>query len=181
MMMNMSVFNFYQNKIKKTRRKKVCDERHYGAKGFAGCFSFGPKDIAKMKSMAKHFMHGFMGSHIPFNVDDLGDFYLITIPLAGRTKDDVKVSLINKNLNIKADKPEIPEKGDLKEKSDEKKSVQDCCMPFFRKGFSFIEVDMDLPLPADADTETLISKMANGLLKITMNKKPARKIDVSEN
>jgi len=158
----------------------MCDERHHGLKGFAGCFQFGPHDVAKMKQMARHFMHGFIGSYIPFNVEDLGDSYLITIPLAGRTKEEVNVSLINKHLNIKAEKPKIPEREKLKDEPEAETSAQDCCMPFFRKGFTFVEVDMDIPLPADADTETLISKMSNGLLKITMGKKPAKNIDVSE-
>lgn len=159
----------------------MCNEKHHRPKGFADCCNFGPHDIAKMKRMAKHFMHGFMGSYIPFNVEDLGDSYLITVPLAGRIKEDVKVSLINKHLNIKADKPKIPERENLKEKEEETKTAQDWCMPFFRKGFTFIDVDMDIPLPIDADTETVVSKMANGLLKITMSKKPAKKIDISEN
>lgn len=159
----------------------MCDENHHRPKGFAGCYNFGPHDIAKMKRMAKHFMHGFMGSYIPFNVEDLGDSYLITVPLAGRIKEDVNVSLINKHINIKADKPKIPERENLKEKEEEHKTAQDWCMPFFRKGFTFIDVNMDIPLPIDADTETLVSKMANGLLKITMSKKPAKKIDISEN
>ncbi|MFW9971386.1 MAG: Hsp20/alpha crystallin family protein [Candidatus Odinarchaeota archaeon] len=159
----------------------MCEEKHYGPKGFAGCYNFGPHEITKMKRMARHFMHGFMGSYIPFNIEDLGDSYLITVPLAGRTKEEVKVSLINKHLNIKAEKPKIPERENLKEKPEEKDSNQDWCMPFFRKGFSFIDVDMDITLPSDADTETLVSKMSNGLLKITMAKKPAKKIDISEN
>ncbi len=161
----------------------MCNEKHHGHgfKGFAGCFNFSPQDIAKMKHMAKHFMHGFLGSHIPFNVEELGDSYLITVPLAGRTKEDVKVSLINKHINIKADKPKIPEIDHLKEEPIEKESTQDFCPPFFRKGFTFVDVDMDIPLPIDADTETLVSKMAYGLLKITMSKKPAKNIDISEN
>jgi HSP20 family molecular chaperone IbpA len=159
----------------------MCNEKHniHGYKGFAGCFNFSPQDIAKMKRMAKHFMHGFLGN-IPFNVEDLGDSYLITVPLAGRTKEDVKLSLINKHINIKTSKPKIPEREHLKEPK-EKESTQDFHPPFFRKGFTFIEVDMDIPLPVDADTDTLVSKMANGLLKITMNKKPAKNIDISEN
>jgi HSP20 family molecular chaperone IbpA len=161
----------------------MCNEKHHGHghKGFAGCFNFGPQDIVKMKRMAKHFMHGFMGSHIPYNIEDLGVSYLITVPLAGRTKDEVKVSLINKHINIKADKPKIPERENFKENTEEKESNQDWCTPSFRRGFTFIDVDMDIPLPIDADTETLVSKMANGLLKITMSKKPAKKIDISEN
>ena len=160
--------------------KNMCNERHHGPKGFAGCFQFGPQDMAKMKRMAKHFMHGFMGSHLPHNIEDLGDSYLITVPLAGRTKEDVKVSLINKHLNIIAGEPKIPERENLEEKPEEEKPTHDWCMPFFSKGFTFIEVDMDIPLPIDADTDTLLSKMASGLLKITMGKKPAKNIAVSE-
>ena len=159
----------------------MCNEKHHGTRVYAGGCSFGPQDIAKMKRMAKHFMHGFMGSHIPYNIEDVGDSYLITVPLVGRTKEEVKVSLINKHLNIKAEKPRIPERENLKEKSEEEKSAQDWCMPFLGRGFKFIDVDTDIPLPIDADTETLVSKMANGLLKITMRKKPAKKIDISEN
>lgn len=159
----------------------MCQEGHHGPKGFAGCFQFGPHDVAKMKRMAKHFMGGFMRSHIPYNVEDLGDSYLITVPLAGRTKEDVKVSLINKHINIKADKPKIPEVESMKDKPEETESTQECCMPFFGKGFTFIDVNMDIPLPVGANADTITSKMANGLLKITIRKKPAKKIDISDN
>ncbi|MFX1572890.1 MAG: Hsp20/alpha crystallin family protein [Promethearchaeota archaeon] len=159
----------------------MCNERSYGPNVFAGWFPFGHHDIAKMKRMAGHFMKGFMGKYIPYNVEDLGDSYLITVPLAGRTKEDITVSLINKHINIKAAKPKIPERENLKEESDEKGSPQDWHFPFFWKGFTFIEVNMDIPLPVDADTDTIVSKMVHGLLKITMRKKPAKKIDVSEN
>ncbi|MFX0139395.1 MAG: Hsp20/alpha crystallin family protein [Candidatus Hodarchaeota archaeon] len=158
----------------------MCHERHHGPKGFAGCFQFGPHDIAKMKQMAKHFMRGFMGSHIPYNVEDLGDSYLITVPLAGRTKEEVKVSLIDKHLNIKAEKPNIPERESVKEKPEEERTPHGFGIPPFWKGFTFIDVDMDIPLPVDADTDTIVSKMANGLLKVTFGKKPAKKIDISE-
>jgi len=154
--------------------------KHHGPKGFAGCCSFGPQDVAKMKHMAKHFMRGFMGSLIPYNLEDLGDSYLITVPLVGRTKEDVKVSLLNKHLNIKAEKPKISERETIKETTEEEKSAQEWCIPFFWKGFTFIDVNMDISLPVDANTDTLTSKMANGLLKITMEKKPAENINISE-
>ncbi len=160
--------------------KKMSQERHHSPKGFAGCFHFEPHDIAKMKRMAKHFMGGFMRSHIPYNVEDLGDSFLITVPLAGRTKEEVKVSLINKHINIKAEKPKISERESLKDKPEESKTTQEWCMPSFWKGFTFIDVNVDIPLPTDANTDTLTSKMANGLLKITMEKKPAKKIDISD-
>ena len=72
------------------------------------------------------------------------------------------------------------EKYEGEEPEAEEKAVEECCMPFFWRGFSFINLDMDIPLPVDADTGTLVSKMANGLLKITMGKKPAKNIDISE-
>ncbi len=167
----------------------MCDEsphghshgRVYDQKAMFGCFPFNPQQLHKMKKMATHFMKGFMGSQIPFNVEDLGDNYLITVPLAGRTKEEVKVSLINKHLNIKSEKPKVPERKNVNEKPEEEKTLHECCNPFFWKGFTFIDVDMDIPLPVDADTDTIVSKMANGLLKVTFSKIPAKKIDISEN
>jgi len=153
---------------------------HHGRRGMAGCFPFDPQMMHKMKKMAKHFMRGFMGNQIPYNLEDLGDSYLITVPLAGRTKEDVKVSLLTNHLNIKAEKPKIPEREKLKEKPEEEGSANECCSPSFGRGFTFIDVNMDIPIPADTDTETIVSKMANGLLKITFGKKPAKKIDISD-
>ena len=152
---------------------------HHNRRGMVGCFPFDPRMMHKMRRMAKHFMRGFMGNHIPYNLEDLGDSYLITVPLAGRIKEDVKVSLLNNYLNIKAEKPKIPELAKIKEPPEEVNTPQECCGPAFWKGYSFIDVNMDIQLPADADTETLVSKMANGLLKISFGKKPAKKIDIS--
>ncbi len=152
---------------------------YHGRKGMYGCFPFDPRMMYKMKKMAKHFMRGFMGNHIPHNLEDLGDSYLITVPLAGRTKEDVKVSLLNNYLNIKAEKPKIPESEKVKETPGEVNTPHEFCGPSFWKGYTFIDVNMDILLPVDADTETLLSKMANGLLKITFGKKPAKKIDIS--
>ncbi len=157
---------------------------HHGKKGMMGCFPFSPEQMHNMKHMAKHFMRGFMGGygrHIPYNIEDLGENYLITIPLAGRTKEEVKVSLINNHLNIKAEKPKIPETEKVKEKPEEKSGNECCCSPQFLRGFTFVEVNMDIPLPVDVDPETIVSKMANGLLKITMGKKPAKNINISDN
>jgi len=164
----------------------MCQERHHGPHGHgpykghgpygrAGCFGFSPKDVAKMKRMAGHFMKNFMGGFgIPHNIEDLGDEYLIVVPLPGRTKDDVEVSLINNSLNIKAKKPKIPEQKEEEEKPEEN-SFQ-----FPWKGFTFIDVNMDIPLPADTDGEKITSKMANGLLRIILGKKPAKPINISE-
>ena len=155
----------------------------HGMKGMMGCFPFSPEQMHKMKNMAKHFMHGFMeghGSHIPHNIEDIGENYLITVPLAGRTKEDVKVALINNYLNIKAAKPKIPESENVEKKPEGEVSNENCCSPQFSKSFTFIDVDMDISLPVDADADSIVSKMANGLLKITVGKKPAKNINISD-
>ena len=157
---------------------KNCGPRHhgrsYGPGQMHGCMPFNPRDIAKMKHMAHQFMGGFMGDYIHHNMEDLGSDYLITVPLPGRTKDDVTVSLINKHLNIKANKPKVPEH----EKVTEEPIKQG--FPFMFKGFRFIDVNMDVPLPADADEDKITSKMTNGLLRVIIGKKPAKPIDISE-
>ncbi len=163
----------------------MCDDKHYGPRqthgsmpfnprDMHGCMPFNPRDIAKMKRMAHQFMGGFMGDYIHHNLEDLGSEYLITVPLPGRTKDDVTVSLINKHLNIKANKPKVPEH----ERTTKEPKKQG--FPFMFKGFRFIDVNMDVPLPADADENKIISKMTNGLLRVIIGKKPAKPIDISE-
>jgi HSP20 family molecular chaperone IbpA len=39
---------------------------------------------------------------------------------------------------------------------------------------------MDIPLPADANEDSIVSKMANGLLRIRIGKKPAKPININE-
>ena len=149
--------------------------KNWGPGQMHGCMPFNPRDIAKMKRMAQQFMGGFMGGdYIHHNMEDIGSEYLITVPLPGRTKEDVTVSLINKYLNIKANKPKVPEHERVTEEP-KKESF-----PFMFKGFRFIDVNMDVPLPADADENKITSKMTNGLLKIFIGKKPSKPIDISE-
>lgn len=112
------------------------------------------------------------GSWIPYNLEDREEGYLITIPLPGRAKEDVTVSLIGNNLNVKASKPKT--EGEPKEESKQTRP------PFMRFFFKFIEVDMDIPLPANADLDSIKSVMANGLLKVKIGKKPSKKIDVND-
>ena len=108
------------------------------------------------------------------NIEDLGEIYLITVPLPGRAKEDVNVSIINKIINITASKPNIPEHDGAKQPPNKRK------YSFPGMGFRFIEVNLDIPLPSDADENFISSKMANGLLRITVNKKPAKNIDIND-
>jgi len=155
----------------------MCNENTHGSRFFEGKCNFSHQDIAKMKHMAGHFMKNFMGhfgNYIPHNIEDLGEMYLITVPLPGRTKEEVKVSIINKIINITASKPSIPEHEGVHGKPKEKPQS------FPGMGFRFIDVNIDIPLPAEADEDSISSKMANGLLRITVNKKPAKNIDIND-
>jgi HSP20 family molecular chaperone IbpA len=147
----------------------------FGMGGMCGC---GPKEMKMFGQMAQKWMHAFMGNFqggVPYNLEDKGDHYLVSIPLAGRTKEDVKVSLINSTLNVKAEKPRTGE-----EESDKKDTKTEGGIPFTANFFRFVKVDMDIQLPADADKDTIKSLMQNGLLKIKVGKKPPTNIDISD-
>jgi HSP20 family molecular chaperone IbpA len=153
----------------------MCDDRHRDFAHANWCGPFSERDIIRMKRFAGHFMRNMargFGNFVPYNVEDLENIYLITVPLPGRSKDEVTISLINKHLTITAKKPKIPE---AESQKTEKRAEG---IPW--NGFTFIDVDMDIPLPIDADENNISSKMANGLLRITLDKKPAKNIDVNE-
>ena len=102
---------------------------------------------------------------------------MITVPLPGLTKDDVKVSLIDGCINISATRPKT-ENTEKKEGKDE----MNCCgftMPPFSV-FWDRDINIDVPIPVDADKEKITSKMANGLLKIKVEKKPPKPIDIAD-
>ena len=146
-----------------------------GIGAMCGC---GPKEMKMFGQMARKWMHAFMGGYeggVPYNLEDKGDHYLVSIPLAGRTKEDVKVSLINNTLNVKADKPKF----DGEEASKAEKKAEGP-IPFTANFFRFVKVDMDIQLPVDADKDTIKSLMQNGLLRIKVGKKPPKNIDVDE-
>ena len=127
-----------------------------------------------MRRFAHHMEEcmGRVGSWIPYNLESREDGYVITVPLPGRTKEDVSVSLIGNSLNIKAKKPKTD--GVTTEESGQTQH------PFMRFFFKFIDVDMDIPLPANADLDSIKSVMANGLLKVKVGKKPSKRIDIND-
>ncbi len=141
----------------------------------AGCC--GPPmgiDMKNIGRMMNRFMHGIAKNYegwVPYNLEDKGDSYLVQVPLAGRTKGDVNVSLINTTLNITAKKPGPTETPDAEEKKDS---------PFTRTFFSFVEVNLDVPLPTDANTSEIKSMMQNGLLKVKIGKKPPTSINIDD-
>ena len=148
-----------------------------GPQAFIGCMPFGGHGAMGLKGNFFKHMRRWMqdfASNILYNIEDLGETYLITVLLPGRTKDDVKVSLLDGYINVNAPKPKTAKKeGDKEENKEDIHS-------FIRKTFIFVDVDMDIPLPAGTDTEVIKSAMSNGLLKIKLGKKPAKNIDISE-
>ena len=115
---------------------------------------------------------------VPYDIEDNENNYLIAVPLPGFSKEDVKVSLISNNLNVKAQRSS--EESDKKEKDD--KEDINCGVIFCHNLLNFLwnkDVNLDIPLPSDVDREKIISKMNNGLLKIKIEKLPPQKIDIN--
>ncbi|MFX0186291.1 MAG: Hsp20/alpha crystallin family protein [Candidatus Hodarchaeota archaeon] len=139
-----------------------------------GCMPFGGKDFHQlMHKFGRHMKECFgrIGSWVPYNLEKTEGGYLITVPLPGRSMEDVNVSLIGNCLNVKASKPK-----NVKEPKEEKEKQG---IPFLRHFFSFIDVDLDIELPADADLDSIKSIMTNGLLKVKIGRKPSKTININ--
>jgi HSP20 family molecular chaperone IbpA len=151
----------------------MCHGKEFESHSWCGSFPFERFVPHMMRKVAHHMEEsvGKAGSWIPYNLEQREDSYLITVPLPGRGKEDVSVTLIGNNLNIKASKPKVDD--EAKEKSKEPKN------PFLRYFFTFVDVDMDIPLPQNADLESIKSVMANGLLRVKIGKKPSKTINVN--
>ncbi|MFX1276895.1 MAG: Hsp20/alpha crystallin family protein [Promethearchaeota archaeon] len=169
----------------------MCNENFYGSTGsrshktghhkhghpeflFGACSPFMGNEFKAIGHMVRNCLGGFMEQYkgwVPYNLEDKGDHYLILVPLSGRTKEEVKVSLINNTLNITAEKPQFTEE-------EEKSKKQE--IPFIKNFFAFVDVNLDIPLPADANNEAIKSIMQNGLLKVKVGKKPPRNININE-
>ncbi len=154
----------------------MCNTGNYAKYGahsrFSGPVKFRMACGPRMRWWPGLYSHGY----IPYNMEDLGEEYLITVPLVGRSKEEVSVSLINNILNVSATKPKS-ERDAVKESEEEKKKER----VYQRKYYSFVDVNMDITLPRDADIESVSSKMSKGLLEIRMRKIPGKNIDITEN
>lgn len=172
--------------MKKMRYKKVMCNTHGQGHEFHGPMGCGPMAFLKMDmggvakkimSHVKHCMNDFEG-FTPYEIEDLGDNYLISVPLPGLSKEDVKVSLINDNLNISAKS----KSEEIKSKTPEDKDEDIHCGAVFCKDLlNFLwkkDVNLDIPLPSDVDKETIKSRLNNGLLKVKIEKVPPKKINI---
>ncbi len=161
----------------------MCFEGSFNPRFRHSHFRCSPHDIAGLKGMIskgmKYGMKIFEG-WVPHDIQEHENEYLITIPLPGLTKDDVKVSIVGRNLNVTAKRTKSDEKESVSDES--KKSYGVYGAPFFMDFFSWMskkDIDLDIPLQADADENLVKPKMANGLLEIKIGKKPAKNIDIN--
>jgi len=141
-------------------------------------YACGCQDIPMMSPLARKYMKIFMNKYESaalYNIEDIGNEYLITILLPGRSKEDVQLSLVNHSLNIKASKPKRDDAEYQKDiKSDNKPRM------FRIKNFVFIDVDMDIELPENADLNTIESKMSMGILEIKIGKNPVKPLNIHD-
>ncbi len=94
------------------------------------------------------------------DVKETDDSYIIEAELPGLTEKDVEVKVENRNLFISTVKEE------KKEEKKENYLIKE------RSSFSF---SRNFSLPEDADTESITGTFKNGVLSITINKKPEKK------
>ncbi len=131
----------------------------------------------KMMSHIKGCMTHFEG-WIPYDIEDFDNYYMISIPLPGISKENVKVSLISNSLNIKVKRPtEVIKSKTPEDKEDEIRSGaiawKDLLNFIWKK-----DVNLDIPLPPDINNETIKSKINNGLLKVRIDKIPPKRINI---
>ncbi|MBD3339749.1 MAG: Hsp20 family protein [Candidatus Lokiarchaeota archaeon] len=150
---------------------------------FFGCDMSGiMKGVSRM--MDKYI--GKFDGWFPYDLEEREDDYLILVPLPGLSKEDVKISLIENNLNISTKKVE---KTDEKSNQKSQNSNQMHCEPHSHTHRGFLRfflnnlwqngINMDIPLPSNANENSIKPKMTNGLLKIRIAKKTPRKVDIN--
>ena len=103
------------------------------------------------------------------DISESDDGYSIDVEIPGVKKDDIKVEVHDGNLTIRGEK-----------KQEEKEEKGDYHRVERRYG-SFQRI---LNLPPDADSESVVAKIEDGVLKITMKKSetaapPGRSVDIT--
>jgi HSP20 family molecular chaperone IbpA len=102
------------------------------------------------------------------------------IPLPGFAKDDIKVSLISDNLNIKAKKDVIKEDEKVNQKKGESFDRNLFISQFFTNLWEN-GINLDIQMPSNVNTDEITSKMAEGLLQIKVGKQEPKEINIDEN
>jgi len=101
-------------------------------------------------------------SSFPVDVVESDSSYVLTADLAGFTDDEVDITLNDGLLTIKASKMKQAEKSEEK-KEEIKYLLRERISREYRRSFS---------LPKDADREAIKASLNNGLLDLTISKKP---------
>ncbi|TFF88115.1 MAG: Hsp20/alpha crystallin family protein, partial [Promethearchaeota archaeon] len=107
------------------------------------------------------------------------EYYLVQIPLPGFSKEDVEISLISDNINIKAKKPEAYKETDKRVNKEASRSPEVFFMGNFLNMWNK-DIDFDVSLPSDVNLGSITPKLTHGLLKIKVDKKPPKNIDIDE-
>ncbi|HHW74265.1 MAG TPA: Hsp20/alpha crystallin family protein [Firmicutes bacterium] len=91
------------------------------------------------------------------DIIDSDDKLIVKVELPGVEKEDVKLSLSENNLTIQ---------GEIKRDEEIKKENYYCCERAYGK------YARTIPLPVEVDREKVNAKFKNGIIEITMPKKP---------
>lgn len=94
-------------------------------------------------------------SLIRANITEANDMYYLTVELPGLTKKDIKLDIEERILKISVEK------------------TSDADVNFLRKEFNYDKASRQFKLSNAVDTSSIDAEMKDGLLKISLAKKPA--------
>lgn len=143
---------------------------------------FGTSISSMIRGMMSHMQNSWSSFEgwVPHYTEEYKEYYKIMIPLPGFAKEDIKVSLISDNLNIKAKKDVIKEDEKVNQKKGESFDRNLFISQFFTNLWEN-GINLDIKLPSNVNTDEITSKMAEGLLQIKVGKQEPKQINIDEN
>jgi len=143
---------------------------------------FGASISSMVRGMMSHMQNCWSSFEgwVPHYTEEYKGYYKIIVPMPGFAKEDIEVSLISHNLNIKAKKDVIKDDEKVKHKKGEPFDRNQFISQFFTNLWDH-GINLDIKLPSNVNTDEITSKMAEGLLQIKVGKKEPKTIDINEN
>ncbi len=106
----------------------------------------------------------------PVDIIEEGDQYLVTAELPGYTDSDVEITLNDNLLVITASKIKVAEKSEKKEETNPEQSLT-----YLLKERNAGDYKRSFSLPKDANREAIKATLKEGVLNLSIDKKPEAK------
>ncbi|KAJ3210566.1 hypothetical protein HDU67_005197 [Dinochytrium kinnereticum] len=163
-------YDFFSNfdRLVSNRLASALRDFDQGTRAIAGPSNQGGKDLTPSASSTPMLssiyspLADFWGvsprtGHFSLDVTETDNNYVVRADVPGISKDDLSISLKDDILTISG------EKKSESESTDDKKHIVERCYGAFNRS---------VRLPADADESSISAKLNNGVLELTVTKKP---------